>query len=416
MTFALLTNSLTSFKMALTKNKVEPIAPDKPPHSIKMQTSDDPSESEPAIRKVVDELNGRTRAMKAANCNSLVWKDTHGNFFTTFDSNSLNETYRLSDILDAFNFDKPELIIRLLGVADQSNDSMYVHREMPDLEYCVSYTGKGGIIILPQPLRRRLIQFIHNVGAWVVSDYEGTDIIESTNQPYVLPKQLKPKFYSDISFWPPTFPYSSVRLAYTSIPKSIGILNTPDTDDTYFESVILTNGDQGTLRKLLELVRHDKAKEKACQLKRLNVILLKGSGGLADTLASGLLEQWSYQDFQHELAKLDLDVPNENCSVASALHNVNSHKQVKQPKSGSVSANVMTFSEEDLKDLFAVSTVFEADLTLSDYGLNKQILLSILKVYPEKKWRLLKLCVELDCFDVAQKYVLPDRMLVSRST
>ncbi|XP_055859721.1 uncharacterized protein LOC106066222 isoform X3 [Biomphalaria glabrata] len=397
--------------MALTKNKVEPIAPDKPPHSIKMQTSDDPSESEPAIRKVVDELNGRTRAMKAANCNSLVWKDTHGNFFTTFDSNSLNETYRLSDILDAFNFDKPELIIRLLGVADQSNDSMYVHREMPDLEYCVSYTGKGGIIILPQPLRRRFIQFIHDVGAWVVSDYEGTDIIESTNQPYVLPKQLKPKFYSDISLWPPTFPYSSVRLAYTSIPKSIGILNTPDTDDTYFESVILTNGDQGTLRKLLELVRHDKAKEKACQLKRLNVILLKGSGGLADTLASGLLEQWSYQDFQHELAKLDLDVPNENCSVGSALHNVNSHKQVKQPKSGCVSANVMTFSEEDLKDLFAVSTVFEADLTLSDYGLNKQILLSILKVYPEKKWRLLKLCVELDCFDVAQKYVLPDRML-----
>uniref|UniRef100_A0A2C9LCX4 Uncharacterized protein n=1 Tax=Biomphalaria glabrata TaxID=6526 RepID=A0A2C9LCX4_BIOGL len=373
----------------------------------KIQPSYENAESDPAMKKVVDEYNGRHRALLAANSNSLVWKDKKGNLFTTSDSNISKNTSKLSDVLDAFNFNRPELMIRLLGTPDQDKSSLYGNRELPDLEYCVSYTGKGGIIILPQPLRRRLVQLVDDIGAWIVSDYEGTDIIESTNQPYVLPKQLKPKFYSDNALWPPSFTYSSVRLAYTRRSKNRVQQSTVGNDDSFFESVIVSNGDIRTIRELLELVRQDKSS----QPRRFNVILLKGSGGLADILASAQDEKWSCNDVNNELKKLEES--EEESFEDSDDENFNSREQVKQhSNAGSVIKNVI-LSEQDYKTLCAITSVFEPDLTLADYGLGRTILLSILKVYPEKKWKLLKLCVQLGCFDVAKKYVLQDKTSVS---
>lgn len=45
---------------------------------------------------------------------------------------------------------------------------------------------------------------------------------------------------------------------------------------------------------------------------------------------------------------------------------------------GSVIKNVI-LSEQDYKTLCAITSVFEPDLTLADYGLGRTILLSILK-------------------------------------
>ncbi|KAI8767334.1 transient receptor potential cation channel subfamily M member 2, partial [Biomphalaria glabrata] len=132
-----------------------------------------------------------------------------------------------------------------------------------------------------------------------------------------------------------------------------------------------------------------------------------GSGGLADILASAQDEKWSCNDVNNELKKLEES--EEESFEDSDDENFNSREQVKQhSNAGSVIKNVI-LSEQDYKTLCAITSVFEPDLTLADYGLGRTILLSILKVYPEKKWKLLKLCVQLGCFDVAKKYVLQDK-------
>ncbi|KAH9524452.1 hypothetical protein Btru_054604 [Bulinus truncatus] len=363
--------------------------------------------SQTSVKSITDVLSDMKK-------NTLVWKDKFGNIFSTFSSESYMET-SIADVLDVFYFDRPELIIRLMGNI-QKKHSLFKSREVPDLVYCVSYTGKGGINILPQSMRRRFVQLVNDTGAWIVSEYKNTDILESTHQPFVVPEQKEPKFYTDISSWPPNFTYSSVHLGNIRILK--------ESSHPYCECIIVSGGDDKTFRKLLEL-----AKKSDCYC----IIVLKGTGGLADILASAVLEKRHFKDVSREITAITCDESsseesdNENDKPNKGMDQILSQKSV-EPKSankyldptskaknippgnkGTAPHTTGSNDEELFRRLCDNITLFEPDLTVNDYRLGQMILLSLLKVYPEQKERLLKLCIDLDCFNLAEEHIFSAR-------
>ncbi|CAL1534790.1 unnamed protein product [Lymnaea stagnalis] len=447
------------------KNKVEPVSDSVSGKTQLVPNGNPEIKTDAASRTTTplafSDVAERVHSDRRLERNTVVWKDTNGHIFTTLSSES-NIEVECSDVLDGFNFDRPELILRILGNAEH-NTTSYDYREIPELEYCVSYTGKGGVHLLPVPLRRRLIQLVHEIGAWIVSEYEGKDILESTNQPYVMPDQLKPKFSPESSIWPPTLGYSSVYLA--NAPRSHELKPKLQSSNDPFECVLLANGNVHSLERMLSTLDFSKA----------NILVIKGSGGLADALAnsvsgetsnfsldtvlSALGIRWSphktytdcyvveddveMSDDDFEMFEDDSNVTGSkatiyhqekftindegqttlNTTILENLYDGQNHLTVSKgmgaprvtfpqdfvgPSYAQNSVrSEMVISVKNFEKLCAKVTIFEADLTLPDYGLGKAILQCVLRGQPERNIKLLRLCLDLDCFGEAETYIFP---------
>ncbi|CAL1537781.1 unnamed protein product [Lymnaea stagnalis] len=285
--------------------------------------------------------------------------------------------------------------------------------ERDPVQYCISYTGQGGIKILHKSLRRRIIQLIDTIGAWIVSEYQDRDVLESTKQPFVLPNKLETHNRSyEKSLWPPSFTYSSVALLNKIKPKkdAAAVGHIP------YECVLVTQGDANTLQKLLDMAENP----------NVNVLILKGFGGLADALVNQVSSKQKglAVSIKEILIQLNEYVRWEQGEKENAE---NGHDSISMEKRLSLippsippnevqenkNSTAKTPRKDDtqnlrLEKLCDIAIVFEPDQSLPDLGLGKAILQTILKGNPKKNSKLLKLCIDLDCFEEAEKYLLKD--------
>ncbi|KAH9524443.1 hypothetical protein Btru_054587 [Bulinus truncatus] len=297
--------------------------------------------------------------------NTLVWKDKNGDLFTNL-STETNTEVECSDVLESFYFDRPDLIIRIIGQLHHDGSSLSDHQEFPDLEYCLSYTGivkrKGGIHLLPGELQRRVINLVNDTGAWIVTSYEDHDVLESARQPYVMPVKVEPEFFPEASVWPPSYTYSALHLAYKqTAAKTEGLK-----PDSPYECILVSDCDRKDLDNLLQIINRSEAA----------IVILRGSGYLTDILADAVSTSGDLDGLNKVISKLN-QFPNTS-SVATKIQ------------------------KEDIEKLCKKAVVFEQKLTYPDLGIAEVISEALLKVKP-RKITLLKLFVYLDAFDLADR-------------
>ncbi|XP_059152087.1 uncharacterized protein LOC131938192 [Physella acuta] len=351
--------------------------------------------------------------------NSVFWKDEDGRFYK---AQLMDLEIKSCDVLAAFRFDQPELIITMFGTvgdtetrthdpdltsADKTEKSThadkghgasegqgYTESQKNDLTYrnipteAVSYAGWGGVHMLQPALRRRFIQLLHEIGAWMLSEHSGKFILESSNQPF--PDDITENynhFEEDKFFWPPDITYSSVWFQGRGMKSIVNDLRCT-------ECVFIARGDDKTLEKIDEYIKNTTK----------HMLIIKGSGGLADVLAFLIEENVENMEAQEIFSYI-----NSNLKDGEEMEGQESLSPPSSNGNKDTTSQTRKKFAETVKRICKQCTVFEPDLSLPDYGLSKSILQICFKNSGKRNPEILKLCVDLNCLEEAEKQIfLPD--------
>ncbi|XP_059152095.1 transient receptor potential cation channel subfamily M member 4-like [Physella acuta] len=405
--------------MSKTKQQIHPTKPILKTKSSRSLIANNRQASN-LLRVTVPHEHDSTYGEEIGNKHEVIWKNASGKFSQ---SHLVEKRGQCCDVLDGFRFDRPELVITLLGttytddvIADTKSirEPSFIQPKQNgggngqvsspaekkaltknDMKFALSYTGKGGLHLLQPPLRRRLIHLIQNIGAWIMSEYEDKVVLESSNLPFpdLRDHHQDLLFPEDKYIWPPKVTYSCVCLTSKKIESVTKELKCN-------ECILVASGTKESLKQL------NKYKDKW-----KHMLIVKGSGGLADVLAYAI-----QHDPQGINDRLIIDMLNtvdanktadygsledERASTKSVVLTVYSNSS---SQNGDLSSDDKTCMQW-IKEICQNATLFEPDLSLSDLGLGRAIIQAIFNGCDKRNPELLKLCVDLDCIREASKYI-----------